>query len=68
MDNRDLDFAASKLYFTMTGQVPSPHFPGTCVTLTGRECDDCEVFRKKVHRAMTNLIEVLDKLIEATPD
>jgi len=62
MDNRDLDFTANKLYFTMTGRVPSPHFKGTCVALTEDECGACEAFRTDVRHALNNLTEALDKL------
>ena len=51
--------------YNETGKVPAQHFPGICVTLTGKECSGCAAFRVEVRNELTKMVTALDQMIEA---
>jgi hypothetical protein len=60
--------AACRSYLTETGEIPQPHYPGICVTLTERECDRCAAFRAQVCAALGEIVGALDKIVKQAPD
>lgn len=59
---------ACRSYLTETGEIPQPHYPGICVTLTKRECDRCAPFRVQVRAALGEVVEALNETIKQAPD